>query len=316
MEGRCLGAAGDEIKMSREARFVKLPTEHAEAWYALKYWDRALGADLFRTFGNDERIAAPLCKIGDIVCRALGVDGRDRPTVRRALERIIAAGLLVEDDEGFTRLLYSPQAYRAWHRHARGESVQSSTRERATNDSLSSGEGAVINLRSTGERAPNGRSNTRKPAESHDSGSTEREKEREKEETAREPDARASELDSDSLGRTLQPGDRIGTCPRCNSPVVVRAGKHGLFAKCGNRHCDHKISSLSGRDLREPKPRANPLVDEIRSVEQRLFSAEARGDWEAYGRLEARREKLVELLREREAGAESEPDPQAAGGAV
>lgn len=109
----------------------------------------------------------------------------------------------------------------------------------------------------------------------------EREKEREAEQSserarARVPDASASELGSASkspsgvmkarpLGTSasprrhgeLRPGDTLSRCPECGEAVTVRDGKHGLFATCVRRACDHKIPHLSGRDLADP--RMDPL---------------------------------------------------------
>jgi hypothetical protein len=133
--------------------FVKLPVEPADPWFRLRWQDRALGADMFRVFGNDERLDVALEEVADVVCRRLAVDGRDRPTVRRGIERLIAERLLVPDGQT-TCLLYSRDAHRAWM--SRPVNARPSTGDRPVTDQPSTGDRPVNVQSFTGESEASG----------------------------------------------------------------------------------------------------------------------------------------------------------------
>lgn len=97
-------------KCAEVVAWRKLPTEFAPAWYTLPFSARALGTELFRVFGRDP-IPAPRDCLGDVLCSRLAISGRERKNARAAIDRILAAGLLVETETGWL-LLYCREAVR------------------------------------------------------------------------------------------------------------------------------------------------------------------------------------------------------------
>lgn len=181
-----------------DARFVKLPTEHADVWYQLSFWDRALGANLFQKFGNTELIDVPLKSLPDVLCRLLAVDGRDRQSMRRALQRIIKLGLLVAEGDQ-TRLLYSRKAY-AQRTRIKAEVPPNS----APTDTPTDSEPTVNRQSTVSEPTVNRQSNLGKSLKPLKTGPLERKKDREERERE---SAGASARGQNSTGEgVLDPG--------------------------------------------------------------------------------------------------------------
>lgn len=178
--------------MTKRAQWVQMPVEPADAWFAQRHYERALGADMFRVFGSDEVIDVPLSAFPEVICRRLAVDGRDRPTVKRAIERLVEAGLVVADGPR-THLLYSQRKHREWTVNGR-----SSVSERPVNDQSSSGERAVSAQSSVSESGSSARN------DSTGASQIDREKERKKE---RKSGAGASP--SSAAAPAVSPGERV-----------------------------------------------------------------------------------------------------------
>ena len=93
-------------------RFIKLPIERAAIWEELSWFQRALGADMFRVFQEREHV---YCRAWEqVICGALCVPGRERGNVIRALREMVAAGVVVVTERSF-RLLYSEASFRDVH---------------------------------------------------------------------------------------------------------------------------------------------------------------------------------------------------------
>lgn len=181
--------------------FVLLPVEPADAWFKLEAPDRFLGAAMFTVFGNDEVLHVPIAAAPDVVIGRLGVNGRHRPTVRRALERIQDAQLLVEDGD-VTRLLYSRHAHLAWHR------------ERTANAPPSNGEESVNGQRTNGQRTANAPSSDSesKPSARKDSGQVPHKERRKQERKKHTPREGAREASADLLWRAEVEGRFAALC--------------------------------------------------------------------------------------------------------
>lgn len=137
---------------------MKLPIDRASEWSELKFADRTFGAELMRLFGNDGVFACPLPRLADRVCKDLGVDGRERPTVRRAIDRLIAAGLLVADGSR-TRLLYAQGALDDWQaKHPAND--QTTARERPVIVQSTAGHRPVNAPSTTSESEPSPRNHS------------------------------------------------------------------------------------------------------------------------------------------------------------
>lgn len=140
--------------MTRSRGFVKLPLDRATAWDSLPFYDRAVGSELFRAY--QEREIAIGLDWQQALARHFAIDGRDRPSFYRALERMMQGGVLSASCDTL-QLLYTEETFRSH----RAVNRQSSSSERTVNEQSTDSDRAVIEQSSSSELELSGGNDSR-----------------------------------------------------------------------------------------------------------------------------------------------------------
>lgn len=78
--------------------FVPTPRELGTEWLSVSFYQRAVAGEIFRVLGpTPARILGADWQ--EAVCRALAIHGRERREVKRAMDALVAAGLMSHDGE-------------------------------------------------------------------------------------------------------------------------------------------------------------------------------------------------------------------------